>query len=198
MLMMEKFNLINVLQPIIQALDDLKIPYYLSGSVASSVYGIPRTTLDIDLVTSLNEVSIEKFVERIKSNFFVDKEMILDAIKTNSSFNIIHLDSMIKVDLFILKKNRYSLTAFDRKRIEKLTLDDNSIEISICSSEDIILNKLIWFKEGNMTSERQWLDILGVLKIQFNSLDKDYLKFWAKELQIDDLLKKAFTESGIE
>lgn len=193
---MSKINLVDVLQPIIKVLDDLQIPYYLSGSVASSVYGIPRTTLDIDLVTSLNEVNIDKFVERIRPNFFVDIEMIFEAVKTDSSFNIIHLDSMIKVDFFILKKHRYPLVAFDRKRMEKLTLDDNSIEIYICSSEDIILNKLLWFKEGNMISERQWLDVLGVLKIQFNSLDKDYLNFWAKELQIDDLIKKAFEEAG--
>ncbi|MEW6196148.1 MAG: hypothetical protein AB1521_13445 [Bacteroidota bacterium] len=195
---MKQTKILNALEPVISAFEELGISYYIGGSIASSAYGVARATMDVDFVTALELNQVDALVEKLKSSFFVDKEMIVDAIKTKSTFNLLHLDTMVKIDVFILKQSPYFQKAFERRKKDSIQEESNSISVYLCSAEDIILNKILWYKEGNMISERQWLDILGVLKIQFNSLDKDYLRFWAKELQIDDLLKKAFTESGIE
>jgi len=124
--------------------------------------------------------------------------MINEAIKEKASFNIIHLKSMLKIDVFILKDELYSKKAFERKTKDKLDEEAESINIYFCSPEDIILHKLEWFKSGGEVSEKQWLDILGVIKIQFEKLDKDYLKKWAEQIDVFNLLEKSFSECDID
>ncbi|MGA9292814.1 MAG: hypothetical protein WBV81_09470 [Ignavibacteriaceae bacterium] len=118
--------------------------------------------------------------------------MIAEAIKTKSSFNLLHLQSMLKIDIFILKDSTYSTKEFERKVKDKLEEDEKPINIYLCSPEDIILNKLEWYKIGGKTSEKQWSDILGVIKVQAENLDRDFLKYWAKQLEVFELLVKAF------
>lgn len=154
--------------------------------------------MDVDFVSALELNQVESLVEKLKGSFFVDKEMIIDAIKTKSTFNLLHLDTMVKIDVFILKKSPYFQKAFERRKKDSIVEESTAVSVYLCSAEDVIINKILWFKDGNMISERQWLDILGVLKVQANSLDVYYLKKWAEELQIIDLLKKAFFESGME
>ena len=120
--------------------------------------------------------------------------MIRDAIKSETSFNLIHLDTMFKIDVFILKEDPYSKASFNRIQEDSLDQGKDSLKIFISSPEDVILSKLIWFKLGSEISERQWLDILGVIKIQGDNLDKEYLIQWSKQRDIYDLLRKAFKE----
>jgi hypothetical protein len=185
----------NALEPVLNIFDELGILYYIGGSVASSAYGIARATMDIDLVSNLKPVQVKLFVEKLKELYFVDEHMINDAIKTRSSFNLIHLNSMIKIDVFILKDNLYYQTAFERKREDNIFNEPDSIKVFLCSAEDVILNKLEWFKLGGGISDRQWNDILGVFKVQQLTLDKEYLTNWSKKLGLEDLLNKAFQES---
>ena len=121
--------------------------------------------------------------------------MILDAIKRKSSFNIIHLETMFKIDIFLKKGSLYDEEAFKRKRKENLDEESKDAEFFISSSEDIILNKLGWFRMGGEIAERQWNDILGVIKVQSKLLDKKYRFKWAGELGIKDLLEKVFNEA---
>lgn len=193
---MNKSEIAAVLEPVVKTFEEIGVLYYIGGSVASSAYGIARATLDVDLVSNLQSHQVNILVEKLKPAYFIDSAMILDAIKTRSSFNIIHLDSMMKIDVFILKDEPYSQKAFKRKRIDTLDDEAGSIKVYLCSPEDIILNKLEWYKSGNQVSERQWLDVLGVIKVQGNSLELEYIKRWAKELGVSDLLERALSEGS--
>lgn len=191
---MNKSEIAEVLRPVVKTFEELGVLYYVGGSVASSAYGIARSTLDVDLVSNLQSHQVNLLVAKLKPGYFIDSTMILDAIKTRSSFNIIHLNSMMKIDVFILKEEPYFQKAFERKRIDTLDDETGSIKMYLCSPEDIVLNKLEWYKSGNQLSERQWLDVLGVIKVQGDSLDLEYIKRWAKELNVMDLLEKALRE----
>ncbi len=122
--------------------------------------------------------------------------MKTQSIDRFSSFNLIHLKTAMKIDVFIYKRGSYQDSALKRKQKDTLVENDKSSEFYFSSPEDIILNKLIWYEKGNRVSERQWLDVLGVLKVQGNSLDKDYLINWAQKLDIYSLLVDAYTEAG--
>jgi hypothetical protein len=195
---MQKNEITVALEPVINAFNDLGLSYYIGGSIASSAYGIARSTLDVDLILELDTSLIQPLVNKLKGEYYIDSEMIIDAIKKKTSFNIIHLKSMLKIDVFILKDQLYSKKAFDRKVKDKLDDEAESINIYLCSPEDIILHKLEWFKSGGEVSERQWLDILGVIKIQFEKLDNDYLKMWGKKIGVFSLLEKSFSECNID
>jgi hypothetical protein len=194
---MNKSDIATILEPVVKTFEELGVLYYVSGSVASSAYGIARATLDVDLVSNLQSHQVNLLVEKLKPAYFIDSGMIYDAIKTRSSFNIIHLDSMMKIDVFILIDKPYPQKAFERKRIDTLDDETDSIKMYLCSPEDIILNKLEWYKAGNQVSERQWLDVLGVIKVQGDSLELEYIKRWAKELDVLDLLEKALSEGSV-
>jgi len=187
-------EILSAIEPVIKAFEELGISYYIGGSIASSAYGIARATLDVDLISNLKPYQVNSLVKKLKPDYFIDENMIQDAIQTTSSFNLIHLETMLKVDVFILKEKLYSQKAFERKRRDTIDVENNSLQIYLCSAEDIILNKLEWYKLGEKVSERQWLDVLGVIKVQGNLLDVEYLKHWAKELDISDLLERALEE----
>ena len=123
--------------------------------------------------------------------------MILEAIKKRSCFNLIHLDTMLKVDVFIEKEGLYHIEAFKRKRKDFLDEDQKSNEFYLASAEDTILYKLDWFRIGGGVSDRQWNDIIGVLKVQGNTLDLEYLQYWAKELSLLQQLQKACKDAGL-
>jgi hypothetical protein len=129
--------------------------------------------------------------------FYLDENMILDAIEHRSSFNMIHLETMVKIDIFITKNSPYEREAFKRTRKDTLNEESGSVEFHLVSPEDIVLNKLVWFRSGGDVSEQQWKDVIGVLKVQKNTLDKKYLEQWSSELEVADLLEKAFQDAGV-
>ncbi|MBC8183005.1 hypothetical protein H8E88_18025 [candidate division KSB1 bacterium] len=186
---------IKVMSIVTTNLENLGIRYYLVGSVASSVYGIPRATNDVDIVAEIYRPHINQLVESFSEQFYIDGDMIQDAINNKSSFNIIHLDSMTKVDVFILKDTDYAHNEMERRKRHKIE-DEPEISIYISSPEDVILEKLSWYKLGGSISDRQWQDIVGVIKIQSSNLDMSYLNFWAKKLQLLDLLNKILKETN--
>jgi hypothetical protein len=191
-------NIFEALEPVIQAFDALGIRYQIGGSVASSAYGIARATLDVDLVANLNESQIHPFVDRLHDRYYVDEDRVCDAVERKSSFNIIHLESMLKVDVFILKSHPYDQTAFSRARLEKLEEGESSRQHYLASPEDVILNKLEWYRQGGCISERQLNDVLGVLKVQQSSLDMEYLRRWAVALNLMDILSRTLSDAGME
>lgn len=173
---------------VIKALEDCGINYLIGGSLGSSIYGIPRATLDADLVADLEHAKVQLLTEILKGDFYIDPDMIHDAIHRRRCFNIIHLETMFKVDVFVINNDDYSKEEFSRRRQE--IFQENGQIMQVASPEDIILTKLLWFKEGNGVSERQWLDAKGVLTVQGDLLDTGYMDHWAKFLGIDDLLGK--------
>jgi len=195
---MQKSEIIDALKPVIKTFDELGILYFIGGSIASSAYGTPRATMDVDLISALGYDLIKPLINKLKEEYFIDEEMINDALSTKTSFNIIHLETMLKIDVFILKDHPYYLKAFERKVLDSLQEESNILNVYLCSPEDVILSKLEWYRLGEETSERQWLDILGVIKVQGDSLDRIYLTDWARKLGVFNLLEKSFSESKVK
>lgn len=185
---------INVLLLVVEVLERLHIPYLVGGSMASALYGVARSTLDADMVADIREEQVGALVTALGKAFYADDEMIRGAIQRRSSFNLIHLQTMFKVDVFIRKERPFDRAQFKR-RIEQILVADPEQKAFMCSAEDIVLAKLEWYRLGNEISDRQWRDILGVLKVQAGTLDIDYLRKWAAELNVADLLERALKES---
>jgi hypothetical protein len=184
---------IQITLKVIRAFEHLEIPYLIGGSLASAVHGLIRATMDADIVADIHSSQVLPFMAFLKTEFYIDEYMILDAIQHTSSFNLIHLETMFKVDVFILKKRNFDIIQM-RRRIPQTIEEVSAEKIYFSTAEDIILAKLEWFRMGGEVSERQWRDIIGVLKIQGNRLDFEYLHRWAEDLGIQDLLMKAENE----
>lgn len=194
---MSNSDVISAIRPVINLLDELSIPYYIGGSIASSSLGISRATMDVDMIAGLNLSHVDRMVKLLDEEYYVDREMIRDAIQHKSTFNVIHHNTSYKIDFFISKTTEYQQSIFERITRKKLVDKDDVIEVFICAPEDIILTKLIWYMERGGTSEKQWTDILGVLKIQKNNLDINYLLDWAEKLTIKPELNNALSDAGL-
>lgn len=186
---------IAVTLQVIAVLEALGVEYLIGGSFATAVYGVARLTADADLVADLHFDQIDPFVQVLKGDFYLDTDSIQEAIRHRSSFSLIHLATMFKVDVFIPKQRPYSRVQLDR-RIRQSLSPESEQQAYISSAEDNILAKLEWFRMGGEVSERQWRDILGVLKAQGDRLDVGYLRQWAVELNVGDLLEKVLTEAS--
>lgn len=178
--------------------EEIGIDYMLGGSVASSRHGFPRFTHDVDIVADIREEHISPLMEALQEEFYVDDEMIRDAIATQSSWNVLHLATMVKADIFIVKSDAWSQSEWGRRRAERFEQADTIDIIYVATPEDMILQKLRWYRMGGEVSENQWKDVQGMLKVQGNALDFPYLNHWAQELQLTDLLKRAYEDAGIE
>ena len=171
--------------------DRLGIPYLVGGSLASSLYGIPRATNDADLVADVKLKHVEPLTKALENDFYVAGELITEAIRDRSSFNVIYLATMFKADIFLPKKDAFSREEMARARAETIQVADDLRSIRFASPEDTILQKLIWYRLGGEQSGQQWSDIQGVLKIQGTSLDFIYIERFAALLNIADVLERA-------
>ncbi len=185
------------LEPVTDALEALGIDYQITGSVASSAYGIARATLDVDIVADLREQHVSDLIMRLQKHYYVDEERVQDAVRRRSSFNAIHLSTMLKVDVFILKARSYDQVAFGRSRKDTIVESENARRFALASPEDLILNKLEWYRQGGEVSERQWRDVVGIFKVQRQELDAEYLRRWAADLGLEELLQRAGREAGL-
>ncbi|MGE0130082.1 MAG: hypothetical protein AB7U82_18515 [Blastocatellales bacterium] len=180
-----------------QALEELRIPYLIGGSVASIIHGEPRLTNDIDLVAEIKEEHIPHLVSRLEAEFYIDDKAIHRAVRERKSFNILYLETMYKVDIFIPRGDEWSREQM-RMREGKCLIEGNDSTIRQFSNpETTVLQKLWWFRKGNEVSNQQWRDVLGVLKVQAGNLDLEYLRHWAAYLNILDLLEKALDDAGL-
>ena len=191
-------ELVRALMPLIEALDELGVAHYVGGSVASSAHGMPRSTQDVDLVAALLPVHADRLKEMLGQDYYADAEMIREAVVRRASFNVIHLETMIKLDVFAPKPREFAAEAMRRAQTTRVELEQGAEPVRMSTPEDIVLHKLEWYEMGNRISERQWLDVLGVLKLQGDALELDYLKRWAVEIGVDELLGDALREAGIE
>ena len=176
------------LEYIIKTLNDTKIPYMICGSIGSSFHGQPRATNDTDIVIDPTEEQLSVFIESLESDIYVSKEATIQALKNNSMFNLINIESGAKIDLIIRKERPFSRQEFMRKTSVKFL----GMDTYVLSPEDSILSKLEWSK--GRQSETQFKDALGVLLAQKDGLDFDYLKHWAKELGVADTLNQLLEE----
>lgn len=184
------------IRPFVDTLDELRIPYQIGGSVASSVFGIARSTMAVDMVVAVNSNNVVPLAKRLESVYYISETAVKEAVERQSSFNLVHLETMMKIDVFILKDRSFDQEAFQRRRMDRLDSESSERTYYISSPEDIIINKLEWYNKGGRKSERQWNDIIGILKVQGNSLDLIYCEKWAKQLALGDLLRKALQDAG--
>lgn len=176
-------------------LDALGLDYLIGGSLASSLYGRARSTQDADVVVDLPVTRVPDLVAALQEGFYVDEDMAAEAVARCSSFNVIHLATMFKVDLFILGPDAMSRAELARR--QRYRIGDDLREVFVASAEDTVLQKLLWYRKGHEVSDRQWLDVVEVLRNQGRGrLDQDYLEKWARELGVDDLLDEATVEAG--
>jgi len=185
---------VSVLMSVVAVFERLRIPYLVGGSMASALYGVARSTLDADIVADIRQDQVSALVAALGEDFYADDQMIRDAIRHHSSFNLIHIATIFKVDVFIRKERPFDRVQFQR-RVEQLFATNPEQKAFMTTAEDIILAKLEWYRLGNEISDRQWRDILGVLKVQAGRLELDYLRQWAQELNVADLLQRALKES---
>jgi hypothetical protein len=178
-----------------RALEDLGVRYLVGGSLASSLHGIPRSTQDADLVADLEGSHAHSLVSTLQGEFYIDQESVEHAIGRRSSFNVIHLPTMFKVDIFVLRRDRVSELEMRRRQQVTLELPGGALPLWVATAEDTVLQKLVWYREGHGVSDRQWQDLLGVLKVQ-KSLDMTYVEDTAEELGVGDLLERALGEAG--
>lgn len=174
----------DFLKKLIKVLNDCSIPYMLSGSFGSSFHGQPRATNDADIIIAPVEEQLMSFVKSLGDDYYVNPDAASDAFRNNSMFNVIDIQNSWKADFIIRKDRAFSREEFRRRRNVKLM----GLDICVISPEDVILSKLEWAK--NSESDQQFRDALGVAIVQWDHLDKDYLLKWAKELQVDSLLKQ--------
>lgn len=178
---------------IVACLQRLGIAYFVGGSVASTVHGEIRTTHDIDLVVELHAGLVEPLAACLRADFFVDAEHLRHAIAHSSSCNVIHRQTGFKVDLIQRRDRAFSRMEMERRQPFEIV---PGWKAQVASAEDCVLSKLEWFEKGGRVSERQWRDVLGILKAQRGRLDLDYLRHWAKELSVNDLLDHAWRDAA--
>ncbi|MBW4550218.1 MAG: hypothetical protein KME35_03775 [Aphanocapsa sp. GSE-SYN-MK-11-07L] len=186
---------ISLALDVARILDALDIPYLIGGSVASGLWGESRPTEDIDVVANLLPEKVAALMAAFTPRFYVSEDAVRDAIRDQQSFNLIDNDSLGKVDIFILKDTPFEQTEFQRR--QSYTIREPNGRLIFSTPEDIILQKLLWYRMTQRQSQKQWRDILGVLKLQGQRLDFGYLQAWGSRLKLLTELNQALTESGL-
>lgn len=183
----------ELLKKVVQTLEDARIDYMVTGSVASSLQGEPRSTHDIDLVVAIQKSAVKKLLEAFPPpDFYLDEYSILDAINRQSMFNLLDVNEGDKVDFWILTDEPFDQSRFSRKYVEEVM----GIRIQVSSPEDTILAKLRWSKLSG-GSEKQFTDALRIYEVQFGKLDKDYLEYWVNKLNIKSIWKRLKNEAEV-
>lgn len=176
-----------------EALESCGVRYLVGGSLASAVSGEPRSTVDVDLVVELTEKDVELLISLLGDRFHADADVIRRAIRDRSSANVIHHATSTKVDLFICGGSPVDKEQMERRQRVKVSTDPEAW-LYVYTPEDILLQKLRWYRMGKEVSERQWNDIRGIILVQGDRLDRGYLQDKATVLGVSDLLHRALGE----
>ena len=176
---------LNLLRNTVNTLEKLALPYCITGSFASSYYGNPRLTHDLDIIIVMSESDVDKFFEAFSKVGYVDREAIREALRRNDMFNVIYSEVGLKADFWIRKETPFDLEMFGRRKREEIV---EGLEAFIASPEDVILSKLLWAQKTD--SERQVEDAKGVYEVQKESIDTDYVEAWAVKLNLSSAFEQ--------
>jgi hypothetical protein len=184
---------IQVTLLVINVFDTLGIAYLIGGSFASTAYGRIRTTQDVDIIAFMELSHVDSFAKHLDSVFYLDETIIRDAITRQTNFNLIHLETMFKVDIFLPKDRPFDQNQLTR-RVKRVIDKESAREVYFSSPEDTILAKLEWYRLGDEVSEVQWRDIKGILRQRSDQLNMAYLNDSAQGMQLVDLLERCLEE----
>lgn len=187
----------TVVSSAVRVLEDLGVNYYIGGLVASVWYGSLNLTREVAFITDLTEEKVDAFVAALQEDFYVDDLAVRRAVRSQRSFNLIHFETTWKVDVFVQQQDRWANEQMQRRERKPLDEGADAPQVYLCSAEDIVLQKLRWYKKGGGLSDQQWNDLLNVLKVQADRLDYVYLKHWAAELKLGELLAQALADAGL-
>lgn len=180
-----------------ELLDRIGIQYVIGGSFASSVHGEPRSTNDVDIVTDLREDQAASLIAALRDEYYVDADAVREALEVGGSFNIIHTGTAVKIDMFVAGEDALDRARLERRQVLRIPVaPGKEVAVYVDTPEDTIIRKLEWFRRGGESSERQWRDVVGVLRTQAGLLDDAYLRAWAERLAVLDLLERAVREAG--
>jgi hypothetical protein len=191
---MDSVSVWKELQLVLTVLDRLRISYVLGGSLASSLWGVPRSTNDADVMVLPFPGREEQFAASFPSDFYLSLAAMRDANLKRRSFNIINTSTGFKTDIFIASARNLDESAFRRKVTRKVPALGEAT-VNVLSAEDVVIRKLDWYRQGGETSERQWLDVAGVLQANLQDMDRVYLQKESQDLGIADLLHRAIGEA---
>lgn len=172
----------------------MEIPYLIGGSVASSARGVGRTTFDVDIVARIATWQVDPLASALGKDWYLDSETARRSILSGRCFNIIHMLSGDKFDIFPANEE-FHASQLERALMEPLEFGGETIECPVATAEDILLAKLQWYRDGGEVSERQWTDILGILATN-PDLDFAYTRSWAARLGVERLLGRALEEAS--
>lgn len=185
----------EALSRIIAILNELGLPFFAVGSIASSIHGLPRFTRDVDLAVSMTPEEADRLASKAAKEFYVDPEYAASATRAGRPFNLIHLATAAKIDIFPLESTAFHASELARSTSAAWVIPGHEpIELPVASAEDTVLFKLFWYQQGGQVSDRQWGDILGVASR--NNLDWAYMRTWAHSLGVRDLLDRLYSESN--
>ena len=172
-------------------LDSLGVPWVLGGSLASSLVGEPRSTIDVDVAVVMELPDVDALVEAVEGDYYVSAEMARDAVERHSSFNLIHFESGMKIDLFALSGDPLDT----RQLAGRISVEVSpGVSVWVGNATDQVLRKLRWFQLGGEVSERQWRDVLSILRVQGERIDHQRLVADAADLDLGDLALRAIDE----
>jgi len=175
---------LELIKEVASRLKEAGIEYMMTGSMALAVYSIPRMTRDIDIIIQVSPEDTARIVQLFQDDFYIDESSVRQAVQGRRMFNIIHNESVIKVDFIVRKDEEYRALEFSRRQ----QIDIEGVSISVVAPEDLILSKLVWARQSN--SELQLRDVRQMLTT-INDLDNAYLDRWSEELGVEDMLEKA-------
>lgn len=181
---------IELAKEVVKVLDRLEIVYAIGSSVASSLWGENRQTADLELIVDISLEQAEQLILEMETDFYISREAVREAVRHHSSFNAMSQKLIEKVDFFVINKNE----PFFQSKLNRRRLVEG---LYVYSPEDIVLQKLVWYRLSREESQKQWRDVLGVLKVQQNSLDMNYLQSWAESLKTTENLNKALQQAGL-
>lgn len=184
------------LAELVGVLDRLKIAYLIGGSLASSARGVLRATMDVDVLIHVARDDASRLAAVLGEDWYADAEALSAAFRSGRAYNIIHLASGNKFDLFPASC-RFHESELERATLVDLDLPGRRVSCRVATAEDILLAKLEWFRAGGGVSERQWKDILGLVAAN-PGLDEPYLAEWSGPSQTTELWQRAKREAAQE
>ncbi len=174
-------------------LDELGIAWVLGGSLASSIVGEPRSTMDIDVAVQLDVGHVHDLVAAVRDDYYVSEDMVRDALTHASSFNLIHFESGMKIDLFPLSDDPLDVRQLARRELVEI---EPGTSIWVGAADDQVLRKLRWYRLGGEVSDRQWRDVVAILQVQGRRINRQQLLIDAGPLGLADLVTTALSDAG--